>query len=111
MSLRRRLTTATGAALLALAVTGCSGLGRTMVGTLTYETGHRFVVTVTSPLVTGCHRLGPSGATKVENNTLVDIQLYRTLDCKGKNSIYVATSSGDEIARGSLPWRSYSVIH
>lgn len=111
MSLRRRLTIATGAALLTLGATGCSGLGRSMVGTLSYETGRDLVVTVTSPSVKGCHRLAPSGATKVENNTLVDIQLYRTRDCRGEKPIYVATNTGDEIAPGTLPWRSYSVIH
>ncbi|WP_406057464.1 hypothetical protein OG462_12900 [Streptomyces sp. NBC_01077] len=111
MSVRRRLTTATGAVLLTFAVAGCSGLGRTMVGTLTYETERELVVTVTSPSVNGCHRLAPSGATKVENNTLVDIVLYRTRDCKGEDSIYLATTLGDEIAPGTLPWRSYSVVH
>lgn len=49
MSVPRRLGTAAGAALLTLAVAGCSGLGRTAVGTLTYETERDLVVTVTSP--------------------------------------------------------------
>lgn len=111
MSLHRRLTIATGAALLTLAVTGCSGLGRSMVGTLEYETGRELAVTVTSPSVKGCHRLAPSGVTKIVNNTLVDIQLYRTRDCRGEKPTYVASSSGNEIAPGTLPWRSYSVIH
>ncbi|WP_435970691.1 hypothetical protein [Streptomyces sp. Qhu_M48] len=111
MSVRRRLTTATGAVLLTFAVAGCSGLGRTMVGTLTYETERDLVVTVTSPSVNGCHRLAPSGATKVENNTLVDIVLYRTRDCKGGESTYLPTTLSDGIVPGSLPWRSYSVVH
>ncbi|MEV6328101.1 hypothetical protein [Streptomyces sp. NPDC051909] len=111
MSLHRRLSIASGAALLTLALTGCSGLGRTMVGTLTYETGRDVVVRVTSPSVNGCHRLAPSGATRVENATLVDIQLYRTRDCTGKDPIYLATTLTDEIVPGTLPWRSYSVIH
>ncbi|MCZ0979264.1 hypothetical protein O1L60_09410 [Streptomyces diastatochromogenes] len=111
MSVRRRLTTATGAVLLTLAVAGCSGLGRSAVGTIAYETEHEVAVTVTSPSVKGCHRLAPSGVTKVENNTLVDIVMYRTRDCRGENSIYVPSKSGNRIAPDTLPWRSYSVIH
>ncbi|MFE0698629.1 hypothetical protein [Streptomyces sp. NPDC058872] len=111
MSARRRLTTATGAVLLTLAVAGCSGLGRTAVGTLAYETERELAVVVTSPSVKGCHRLAPSGVTKVENNTLVDIVLYPTRDCQGKESIYVPTKTSNRVAPGALPWRSYSVIH
>ncbi|WP_225800687.1 hypothetical protein [Streptomyces sp. NK15101] len=111
MSVRRRLTTATGAVLLTLAVAGCSGLGRSAVGTITYETERDLVVTVTSPSVKGCHRLAPSGVTKVENNSLNDIVMYRTRDCQGGNSIYVPSNSGDKIAPDTLPWRSYSVVH
>ncbi|MFF0424372.1 hypothetical protein [Streptomyces sp. NPDC004520] len=111
MSVRRRLTTATGAVLLTLAVAGCSGLGRSAVGTITYETQRDLLVTVTSPSVKGCHRLAPSGVTKVENNSLTDIVMYRTRDCTGGNSIYVATKTGNRIAPDTLPWRSYSVVH
>ncbi|MFI8823161.1 hypothetical protein [Streptomyces sp. NPDC053431] len=111
MSLHRRLTIATGAALLSLAVAGCSGLGRSAVGTISYETGRELLVTVTSPSVKGCHRLAPTGATRIENNSLVDLQLYRTRDCRGDKPVYVATNTGDEITPGTLPWRSYSVVH
>ncbi|MFF9197972.1 hypothetical protein ACF09L_22445 [Streptomyces sp. NPDC014779] len=111
MSLHRRLTIASGAALLAFALAGCSGLGRSMVGTVSYETGRELVVTVTSPSVKGCHRLAPTGATKVENATLVDMRLYRTRDCKGEDPIYLPSRTANEIAPGTLPWRSYSVIH
>ncbi|WP_306326815.1 hypothetical protein [Streptomyces venezuelae] len=112
MSVRRRLTTATGAVLLTLSVAGCSGLGRTMVGTLSYETEREFVVTETSPSVNGCHRLlAPAGVTRVENNTLVDIRLFPTRDCKGKHNIYLPTNSSNSVAPGALPWRSYNVIH
>ncbi|MFF6775057.1 hypothetical protein ACFY8W_16040 [Streptomyces sp. NPDC012637] len=111
MSLHRRLTIATGAALLSLAVAGCSGLGRSAVGTISYETGRDVGVMVTSPSVKGCHRLAPAGATKIENSTLVDIILYRTRDCRGKDPIYVASNSGNEITPGTLPWRSYTVVH
>ncbi|MFE0652158.1 hypothetical protein ACFVZH_26615 [Streptomyces sp. NPDC059534] len=111
MSVRRRLTTATGAVLLTLAVAGCSGLGRSAVGTLTYETERDLLVTVTSPSVNGCHRLAPSGVTKIENNTLLDIVLYRTRDCQGEMSTYLPTNTGDQIAPGTLPWRSFTVVH
>ncbi|MFE0775375.1 hypothetical protein [Streptomyces sp. NPDC058861] len=111
MSVRRRLTTATGAVLLTLAVAGCSGLGRTAVGTIEYETEREVGVQVTSPSVKGCHRLAPSGATKVENNTLVDIVLYRTRDCRGEDPTYLPSDTGDRIVPDTLPWRSYSVIH
>ncbi|MEV5970748.1 hypothetical protein [Streptomyces sp. NPDC051921] len=111
MSLHRRLTIASGAVLLSLAVAGCSGLGRTAVGTISYETGRELVVTVTSPSVKGCHRLAPTGVTRVENHSLLDIQMYRTRDCRGKDPIYVATNTSDQIAPGTLPWRSYSIIH
>ncbi|MEU8542609.1 hypothetical protein AB0C52_21960 [Streptomyces sp. NPDC048717] len=110
MSVHRRLTIATGAVLLSLAVSGCSGLGRSMVGTVSYETAHDIEVTVTSPVVRGCHRLSPGGATRVRNATLVDMRLFRTRDCRGPN-IYVATRTSDQIAPGTLPWRSYSVVH
>ncbi|MFD7323562.1 hypothetical protein ACFV9D_21105 [Streptomyces sp. NPDC059875] len=112
MSVHRRLGTAAGTALLTLAVAGCSGLGRTAVGTLTYETEHEAVITVTSPSVNGCHRLlAPHGVTRVENRTLNDINLYRTPNCTGGTPIYVATTLSDSIAPGTLPWRSYSVVH
>jgi len=111
MSLHRRLTIASGAALLSLAVAGCSGLGRSAVGTISYESGHEVAVTVTSPSVKGCHRLAPAGATKVENSTLVDIVLYRTRDCRGKDSVYLPSNTDNEVVPGTLPWHSYSVVH
>ncbi|MFD3534806.1 hypothetical protein [Streptomyces sp. NPDC058664] len=111
MSVRRRLTTATGTVLLTFAVAGCSGLGRTAVGTIMYETEREVAVMVTSPQVKGCHRLAPTGVTKIENNTLNDIVLYPTRDCKGKDSTYLPSNSGDKIPPGTMPWRSYSVVH
>ncbi|MEU8530219.1 MULTISPECIES: hypothetical protein [Streptomyces] len=108
----RRLGIAAAAVLLSLAATGCSSLGRTAVGTLTYETEREFVITQTSPSVNGCHRLlAPSGVPRIENRTLNDIILYRTRNCQGKDPIYVATNTSDSIAPGSLPWRSYTVVH
>ncbi|MFB7940966.1 hypothetical protein ACWENA_19355 [Streptomyces sp. NPDC004779] len=110
MSVRRRLTTATGAVLLTLTVAGCSGLGRTAVGPVTYETRGEKVVRVMSPPVKGCHRL-PLGATRVENGTLIDLILYRTPHCRGEEPIYLPTNSADSIVPGTLPWRSYSLVH
>ncbi|MER5891134.1 hypothetical protein ABT160_45610 [Streptomyces sp. NPDC001941] len=107
----RRLGIAAGAALLTLAVAGCSGLGRTAVGPVTYETEKDAVVSVMSPPVKGCHRLGATGAKKVENGTLVDLVLYRTPDCRGGDTTYLATRLFDEIVPGTEPWRSYSVVH
>ncbi|MFF7180465.1 hypothetical protein [Streptomyces sp. NPDC008121] len=111
MSVHRRLGTAAGAALLTLAVAGCSGLGRSAVGTITYETSNEVVVSVTSPSVKGCHRLAPAGATRIENRSLVDIIMYTTPRCRGGNGVYVASRSGDSIVPGALPWRSYSLVH
>ncbi|MBT2444908.1 hypothetical protein J7E93_33395 [Streptomyces sp. ISL-36] len=111
MSVHRRLGTAAGAALLTLAVAGCSGLGRTAVGTITYETEHETEVSVTSPSVKGCHKLATAGATKVENGTLVDIVMYPSENCRGDGSIYIPANSGNEIVPGTPRWRSYRVIH
>ncbi|RDG39193.1 hypothetical protein [Streptomyces corynorhini] len=108
----RRLGLAAGAACLALAATtGCSGLGRSALGTIAYETARKRMVQVDSPAVRGCHRLAPAGAVAVTNRTLADIVMYRTTDCTGKDSIYVATTVSDVIAPGAGPWRSYRVVH
>ncbi|MCX5390044.1 hypothetical protein [Streptomyces sp. NBC_00094] len=111
MSVRRRLTTASGAVLLTLAVAGCSGLGRSTVGPIAYVTERDVAVSVTSPSVKGCHRLAPSGATRVANESLTDIVLYRTRNCQGKESTYLPINTSDGIVPGHLPWRSYSVVH
>ncbi|MFF0436602.1 hypothetical protein ACFYU9_30850 [Streptomyces sp. NPDC004327] len=111
MSVHRRLTIATGTVLLTFAVAGCSGLGRSAVGTISYETGRELAVTVTSPSVNGCHRLAPSGVTKIENASMLDLRLYRTRDCTGEHNIYLPSRSGNEIVPGTPPWRSYSVVH
>ncbi|MFH9293163.1 hypothetical protein [Streptomyces sp. NPDC017520] len=108
---RRRLGIAAGASLLTLAVSGCSGLGRTAVGPVTYKTEHEAVLQVESPSVRGCHRIAPVGAHEVENGTLVDAIMYRTRDCTGGSTIYVPTGVSDVTAPGSEPWRSYSFVH
>ncbi|WP_455354198.1 hypothetical protein [Streptomyces sp. SYSU K217416] len=109
----RRLGVVTGAALLLLAATGCSGLGRTAVGTMNAgEEEH--AITISNPPVKGCQSLGARGATHVVNNTLVDLVLYRTPDCKRvteDGGTYVATRLSDTTAPGTPPWRSYSFIH
>ncbi|MCT4355108.1 hypothetical protein M5362_18415 [Streptomyces sp. Je 1-79] len=110
MSVHRRFGTAAGAALLTLTVAGCSGLGRTAVGTITYDTEREVVITVTSPLVTGCHRLAPSGVTGVTNRSLLDIRMYTNRQCQG-DYIYVPTLTSDAIVPDTLPWRSYSIVH
>ncbi|MEU0129095.1 hypothetical protein [Streptomyces sp. NPDC006289] len=108
--LRRRGGIAAGAVLLALAVTGCSGLGRTAVGPVTYVTGGDKVVSVHSPSVKGCHRMAAAGASKVENRTLIDMVLYPSTDCSGPGTAYVATTFTDVNAPRAL-WRSYRFIH
>lgn len=108
---RRRTGIAAGATLLTLALTGCSGLGRTAVGPVTYTTGRDRVVNVQSPVVTGCHEMAPAGAHEVINRTLIDMILYRTRDCSGGGTTYVATTLTDVNSPRSLPWRSYRFVH
>ncbi|MFK4225845.1 hypothetical protein [Streptomyces sp. NPDC019890] len=107
----RRLRVVAGAALLTIALAGCSGLGRTAVGTISYGSANERLVMVSNPLVTGCHSLGPAGATTVTNNTLVDIILYPSRDCSGDESTYLPTETSDDIAPGAPLWRSYSTVH
>ncbi|MEU8624173.1 hypothetical protein [Streptomyces sp. NPDC048669] len=108
---RRRLGIAAGTALLTLTVAGCSGLGRTAVGPVTYTTEREAVIMVNSPSVRGCHQLAPAGAKEVDNGTLIDIILYRTRDCTGPGTTYLATTLSDVRAPDSLPWRSFSTVH
>lgn len=109
--LRRRTGIAAGAVLLALAATGCSGLGRTAVGPVEYTTEEDKVVSVNSPSVKGCHRMAPAGANEVANETKIDMILYRTRDCSGGGTTYVATTFTDVNSPRSLPWRSYRFVH
>ncbi|MFF0446137.1 hypothetical protein ACFYT4_06940 [Streptomyces sp. NPDC004609] len=107
----RRLAGAAGAAFLTASLAGCSGLGRTAVGPVSYDTKGAGHVVVKSPVVTGCHRLTSTGAVSVTNGTLVDIIMYPTTDCSGSMSIYVATGTSDVVAPDAPPWRSYSIVH
>ncbi|WP_299536320.1 hypothetical protein [uncultured Streptomyces sp.] len=102
---------AAAAVLLALAVSGCSGLGRTAVGPITYVTERDKEISVMSPTVRGCHRMAPAGVKAIENGSLVDMVLYRTRDCTGGGTTYVSRSFSDEKAPRSLPWRSYTFVH
>ncbi|MFF7711995.1 hypothetical protein ACIOWI_03615 [Streptomyces sp. NPDC087659] len=111
MADHRRLGIATGAVLLTAALTGCSGMGRTAVGTVTYQAGADRVVTVSNPVVTGCHKLRPAGAVRIENATMIDLIAYRTPNCTGGDTEYIATTLFDNIAPGTQPWRSYSWVH
>ncbi|MFD3694709.1 hypothetical protein ACFWUZ_00850 [Streptomyces sp. NPDC058646] len=112
----RRIGVMTGVAALLLTATACSGLGRSTVGMLSFR-GHDSPVEVsyTSTSVKGCHRIDvPHGASHVENNTLVDVVLYRTPDCRKADpddGIYVATTQSNVTAPDTLPWRSFRVIH
>ncbi|MFJ9077253.1 hypothetical protein ACIRO3_18735 [Streptomyces sp. NPDC102278] len=116
MSHSRRIGVITGAAALLLAATACSGLGRSTVGMLTFR-GHESPVELSysNTPVKGCHKIAiPRGATHVENNTLVDVVLYRTPNCEKTDradGIYVATTLSNVTAPDTLPWRSFSVIH
>ncbi|GAA0610574.1 hypothetical protein [Streptomyces crystallinus] len=108
---RRRLGFAAGALLLTFATAACAGLGRTAVGTFSYATSAERIVKISSPPIKGCHRMAPTGATAVLNNTLADVRLYRTLDCRGKEMVYIPSRLGDNIAPNTLPWRSYAFVH
>ncbi|WP_327279957.1 MULTISPECIES: hypothetical protein [unclassified Streptomyces] len=116
MSHSRRIGVITAAAALLLTATACSGMGRSTVGVLTFRGNDSpaFLSYSNTP-VQGCHKIVlPKGATHVENNTLVDIILYRTENCeepKGADGIYVATTLSNVTAPVSLPWRSFSVVH
>ncbi|GGT96117.1 hypothetical protein [Streptomyces violascens] len=108
---RRRTRLAAGVVLLTLATTACSSLGRTSVGTITYSIGPETSVMLTSPKVRGCHKLPPSGTTELYNNTLVDMVMYRTSDCTGKDTTYIGSRLANNVAPKAAPWRSYSFVH
>ncbi|MFE2762730.1 hypothetical protein [Streptomyces halstedii] len=108
---RRRTGSAAGAVLLTLALAGCSGLGRTAVGPVTYTTERDQVVSTNSPSVKGCHRMAEAGAQDVVNGTLIDMILYTTPDCTGGGTIYVPTTVTDVKAPPSSPWLSYRFVH
>lgn len=116
MSHSRRTSIIVGSAALLLTATACSGLGRSTVGMLQFR-GHDSPVELSysNTLVRGCHKIAiPKGATHVENNTLVDIVLYQTEDCRKvdkADGTYVATTLSNVTAPEGLPWRSFSVIH
>ncbi|MEV8564139.1 hypothetical protein AB0436_00850 [Streptomyces sp. NPDC051322] len=111
MSVHRRLGAIAGALLLSLTVAGCSGLGRTAVGPITYVTPTDQTVTVHSPKVTGCHPLLRGGAKTVHNHTLIDMVLYPGRACTGKPTSYNATTLSIRVTPPLGVWRSYSLVH
>ncbi|MFD7015465.1 hypothetical protein [Streptomyces sp. NPDC059161] len=108
---RRRTAMAAGAVLLTLATAACSDIDRTAVGVVSYTTGARQAVMVFSPNVRGCHRLAPTGATYVNNNTLVDMIMYPARNCTGKPTTYIGSQLANNVARNTAPWRSYTFVH
>ncbi|MFE7777326.1 hypothetical protein ACFU5O_26225 [Streptomyces sp. NPDC057445] len=111
MSPLRRPGIAAGTLLLTFAVAGCSGMGRTAVGTVIYETEGERVIKVSNPGVNGCHKLAPPGAHRVQNVTLIDMIMYTTPNCAGPRSAYIGTTLFDNIAPQSPTWRSYTFVH
>ncbi|WP_329380699.1 hypothetical protein OG625_15535 [Streptomyces sp. NBC_01351] len=112
----RRIGVITGTALLLTATATACSAGKTTVGTLTFRAHDSPVeVTYSNTPVQGCHKiLLPRGAAHVENGSLVDVVMYRTPNCQKTDraeGIYVATNMSNVTAPGSLPWRSFSVVH
>ncbi|MEV0096129.1 hypothetical protein [Streptomyces sp. NPDC050738] len=108
----RRLGIIAGAMLLPLAVAGCSGLGRSAVGTISYTTQDGRVISETSPSVRGCHvLLGEGGAKEILNNTLVDLVMYPNADCTGEPSAYSATTLTNRVAPTTKNWHSFTIVH
>ncbi|MEV6688353.1 hypothetical protein AB0N28_23900 [Streptomyces sp. NPDC051130] len=116
MSHLRRIGVITGAALLLTATATACSAGKTTVGGLSFraQDGPAEVTYLNTP-VQGCHKIGlPRGAAHVDNNTLVDVILYRTPGCQKADradGVYIPTSTSNVTAPGSLPWRSFSVVH
>ncbi|MFJ9641609.1 hypothetical protein ACWEPM_19640 [Streptomyces sp. NPDC004244] len=115
MSHLRHIGVITGAAVLLLTATACSA-GKTTVGTLTFR-GHDspVVLMYSNTPVQGCHEIRlPDGAAHVENNSQTDVILFRTPECQKTDKapgVYVPMASANVTAPGTLPWRSFSVVH
>ncbi|GAA1365324.1 hypothetical protein [Streptomyces beijiangensis] len=108
----RRLGIIAGAVLLPLTVAGCSGMGRSAVGTISYTTEKGRIISETSPSVRGCHvLLGEGGATTILNNTLVDLVMYPNADCTGKPSAYSATTLTNRVSPSLKNWHSFTIVH
>ncbi|MEU9142715.1 hypothetical protein [Streptomyces sp. NPDC048349] len=106
----------TGAALLLTATATACSAGKTTVGTLAFRAHDSPIeVTYSNTPVQGCHEIRlPHGAAHVENHSLVDVVVYRTPKCQKTeeaDGIYIPVSTSNVTAPGSLPWRSFSVIH
>ncbi|WP_030208962.1 hypothetical protein [Streptomyces sp. NRRL S-87] len=116
MSHHRRFGVISGAALLLLLTATACSTNRTTVGELTFRAANSPAeLTYSNTSVNGCTPiLLPRGAAHVHNNTLVDVILYRTPNCQtfsGAEGTYVGTTLSDVTAQGTLPWRSFSVVH
>lgn len=107
----RRVATAACTALLTAGLAGCSSLDRTAVGPVDHLSTDGQVVVVNSPLVKGCHRFSPVGASAVKNGTLVDLIVYHSSNCTGGKSAYIATELSNSVSAGTPPWRSYRFVH
>ena len=107
----RRLRVVAGARSLTIALAGCSGLGRTAVGTISYGSANERLVMVSNPLVSGCHSLGPAGATTVTNNTLVDIIQYQAGTAPGTSRRDPLTETSATTSRRRTAAASYSTVH
>ncbi|MCF3963310.1 hypothetical protein [Streptomyces fuscigenes] len=108
---RRPVVIACAALLAAGLAGGCSDLNRTAVGPVDHLTTRGRVIQVNNPVVKGCHRFGPAGASAVQNGSLVDLIAYPTLNCSGDSSDYIATTLMDTVSPGTPPWRSYRFVH
>ncbi|WP_416982632.1 hypothetical protein [Streptomyces sp. T028] len=119
MICRSRVGRRAAAAVLVLAVAGCTG--HSAVGTIEYTTPEKRVVQIQSPSRDGCHPL-PGGARHVVNHTGDDIRLYANTDCVltaagnnqsgkiGGDAFYLGTQMSVEYTPGQSPWLSYSVV-
>ncbi|MEZ0092225.1 hypothetical protein [Streptacidiphilus sp. EB129] len=109
MTSRRTRSVYAGAAVLSLALTGCSS-GDSASGTITFGTLTGASVTVANPKTGTCHHLGTPGVLSVINQTGADILMFRGTDCgnaDGSAGIYVPTdTSALAVAKFGL-WRSY----
>ncbi|MGR4882960.1 hypothetical protein ACIPUC_26645 [Streptomyces sp. LARHCF249] len=106
----------TGAALLLAATATACSAGKTTTGTLAFRAHDSPIeVTYSNTPVQGCHEIRlPHGAAHVENNSLVDVIMYRTPKCQkvdGADGIYIPVRTSNVTAPRSLPWRSFSVVH
>lgn len=109
MRVRRPLAVLCAIAPLAVAASACSD---TSAGNITGTRG-RTIVRITNPLHDTCHRFGPIGVDRVVNNTGVDVELHKALDCSdpaGRPAFYLAaTTSASAVVSQGL-WKSFTTV-